>query len=378
MKLPPWRSWLPDSMFGRLFALVLAAMLASHLLTGLIVWRFYAPPHRPPMLQPLPPPDAGMPQPQPQPGFGPPPGALPPGGDPRHGGPNRPHRPPPELWLAQLLQLGAVLVAAWFGARQLAQPMARLAAAAGQLGANLSNPPLAESGPREAREAARGFNRMQQRIRQQLEERGRFLAAVSHDLRTPLTRMRLRVARFDESADRTRLQADIDEMAAMLDATLDYLRGAAQTEPWQLLDVQALLETLVEDAREAGHDVSLNGQAQPLLALPGALRRCIGNLLDNAFNYAGAAQVALLDEPEQLTIRIADNGPGIPENRINAVFEPFVRLEESRSRASGGVGLGLSIARELARQHGGELTLANRPAGGLLAQLVLPRRLHHA
>jgi protein-histidine pros-kinase len=367
---------LPDSMFGRLFALVLVAMLVSHLLTGLLVLKFFAGPpkhHGPPPAE-----WQRGPQDMPPPGFdpfmeggperefrpGPPPG----------GGREMPRRPPPELWIAQLLQFGAVMLALWFGTRQLVKPVAQLAQAAGRLGDNLSSPPLAETGPSEAREAARGFNRMQERIRQQLEERGRFLAAVSHDLRTPLTRMRLRTTRLAESPDRDKLQADIDEMANMLDATLSYLRGAAQSESWQMLDVQALLETLAEDAQEAGQQVSVSGQAAPLLTLPGALRRCVSNLLDNAIQYGQRADISLHDSAGQLVIEIADHGPGIPENRIHAVFEPFVRLEESRNRHSGGVGLGLSIALELARQHGGELTLHNRPEGGLLARLVLPRR----
>lgn len=369
---------LPDSMFGRLFALVLAAMLVSHLLTGLLLLKFFAGPpkhHGPPpaewqrgpqRMPPAPPDfdplmDAG-----PARDFhpGPPPGEA----------REIPRRPPPELWLAQLLQLGAVLLALWFGTRQLVKPVAQLAQAAGRLGDNLSSPPLAETGPLEAREAARGFNRMQERIRLQLEERGRFLAAVSHDLRTPLTRMRLRTTRLAESLDRDKLQADIEEMANMLDATLSYLRGAAQSESWQMLDVQALLETLAEDALEAGQQVNVSGQAAPLLALPGALRRCVGNLLDNAIQYGQRADIHVEDSAEQLVIEISDHGPGIPENRIHSVFEPFVRLEESRNRHSGGVGLGLSIALELARQHDGQLTLLNRPEGGLLARLVLPRK----
>jgi protein-histidine pros-kinase len=367
---------LPDSMFGRLFALVLVAMLVSHLLTGMLVLKFFAGPpkhHGPPSAewqqgpQDMPPPDSAF-----DPAMGEEPaGEFRPGPPPDR---EMPRRPPPELWIAQVLQFGAVMLALWFGTRQLVKPVALLAEAAGRLGDNLSSPPLAETGPLEARAAARGFNRMQEQIRQQLEERGRFLAAVSHDLRTPLTRMRLRATRLAESADRDKLQADIDEMANMLDATLSYLRGAAQSESWQMLDVQALLETLAEDAQEAGQQVSVSGQAAPLLALPGALRRCVSNLLDNAIQYGQRADIALIDSAEQLVIDIADRGPGIPENRIHAVFEPFVRLEESRNRHSGGVGLGLSIARELALQHGGQLSLHNRPEGGLLARLVLPRR----
>lgn len=359
---------LPDTLFGRLFGLVVLAVIASHLVTTLL-FLFVATPGR--ELPPPPPPPPRLAGPDARPPL-----ALPVSPRPEH---RRP--PPPGFWLALAIQSAALTVAAWYGARMLARPIQRLANAAERLGDNLSSPPIDEEGPREARRAARVFNRMQGRIRAQLEERERFLAAVSHDLRTPLTRMKLRLetlaaARPDDVRQRNahqRLREDIGEMAAMLDATLDYLRGEAHAEAWQRLDIQALADSVAEDARDGGADVRVEGCARPIEGLPQALRRCLDNLVDNAVRYGERATIALLDSPASLIIEVRDAGPGIPENRIAQVMEPFVRLETSRSRDSGGVGLGLSIARDAARRNGGELTLRNAPAGGLIARVSLPR-----
>lgn len=350
---------LPDTVFARLFGLVLAALLASHLITGIILGAGLAdrPPPRPP--------GPGLEA----PGFGPPP--------PRAGEhfPGPPPHDRSRLWLILFVQFAALTGAAWIGARMIAKPMQQLANAASRLGENIDEPPMAEGGPAEARLAAQVFNRMQERIRSQLEARGRFLAAVSHDLRTPLTRMKLRVEQLASDAPgRDKLQDDIAEMATMLDATLNYLRGESQSEAWQLLDVQALAESIAEDARENGDDVSVSGQARPLRVQPSALRRCLSNLVENAVRYGEKAVISLAELPGSLVIEIRDHGPGIPENRMAQVFEPFVRLEESRNRNTGGVGLGLAIAREAARRHGGDLTLRNAPEGGLVARLSLPRQ----
>lgn len=358
---------IPDTVFARLFALVLAALVASHLITGILLGAGLAD-HRPPG-----PPPPGMehpgeqPPPPPPEMAGRPPEANHPPGPPRH---DR-----SRLWLILLVQFLALSGAAWVGARMVARPMRHLADAAARLGENIDEPPMAESGPEEARQAAQVFNRMQDRIRSQIETRGRFLAAVSHDLRTPLTRMKLRVEQLDGATPgRDKLQSDISEMAAMLDATLNYLRGESQSESWQLLDLQSLVETLVEDARENGDDVTVSGQVRPLRVQPMALRRCLGNLLENALRYGERAEIALAEMPGSVVIEIRDRGPGIPENRMAQVFEPFVRLEESRNRNTGGVGLGLAIAREAARRHGGELSLRNAADGGLIARLTLPRQ----
>ncbi|CAM4185661.1 histidine kinase [Paracidovorax anthurii] len=265
------------------------------------------------------------------------------------------------------------MLAAWWGARWLAQPLHRLAAAARQLGADIHRPPLPEDGTAECREASRVFNQMQARIRRQLSERDRFVAAVSHDLRTPLTRLRLRAESLAGEVERTAFTRDIAEMDAMITATLDHLRGVAGAEPLAPLDVRALIESLVDDEQACGHDVRFEGDARPLPARAGALRRCLDNLVGNAVRYGGGAEIALEDGPGAVHIRVRDHGPGLSEEHLARVMEPFYRVEASRNRHSGGVGLGLSIARDIVQRHGGTLTLANAPGGGLVATVVLPR-----
>lgn len=343
---------LPDTIFARLFLLVLAAVVVSELVMMLLFLLHGHGPGHYGALPPLPMPPGGH--------FGGPPPEVPP----RWRG----------LWVGISVHFVAFVIAAWVGARWVARPIQELAQAASRLGENLDSPPMRETGPAETRAAAQVFNGMQHRIRAQIEERARFLAAVSHDLRTPLTRLRLRVAHLTDEFSRDKMSGDIDEMAAMLDATLNYLRGEAQTEPWQQLDVQALVESLVEDARDHGGDAVAEGSAAPLRAQPLALRRCLGNLLDNALQYGGRAEVSIQDSAEAVLIEVRDHGPGIPENRMAQVFEPFVRLESSRNRNTGGVGLGLAIARDAARRCGGELSLRNAQDGGLIARLWLPRR----
>ena len=257
------------------------------------------------------------------------------------------------------------------------RPLRRLARAADNFGRDLPGmPPLPENGPREVREAAQAFNRMQRRIRDFVDERSRTLAAVSHDLRTPLTRMRLRVEQLDE-AQRLPLQKDMDELQQLMDTTIDLARGSSG-EDFAPVDVAALVESLVEDRQDMGQNVVLEQAGNldgipPLLARPLSIKRCLSNLLDNAVRYGGGAVVSVRDSRELLEIVICDTGPGIPETDLNRVFEPFFRLEPSRSRSTGGSGLGLSIARSMARQHRGDIVLTNRPEGGLCANLSLPR-----
>lgn len=361
------KRFLPDTIFARLFLMVLMAIVVSHLMTFVLLLAFFGErQHRPPdqLSAAVTVPAAPGEEPRAHP-FRRPPDTIIAGYAVR--------TPPPGFWISMASQLFALTVAALFGARMLARPIQRLGRAASDLGVDLNRPPIAETGTAEARQAARVFNQMQQRIRQSVEERGRFLAAVSHDLRTPLTRMKLRVERLQDDAARDKLRDDIAEMAAMLNATLSYLRDEASAEPWQMLDVTALLESMAEDAVEAGEDVAVSGNARPLLTRPMALRRCLSNLLQNALRYGQSAQIMINDAPGLLVIAIRDAGPGIPEDQMQAVFEPFVRLENSRNRSTGGVGLGLAIAREAAIQCGGVLTLENAAGGGLLARLAVKR-----
>jgi len=277
------------------------------------------------------------------------------------------------LWPVMGMVLVALILAAWFGAGMLTTPIRRLSEAAARLGDNLDGPQIAEVGPSEARQAARIFNTMQERLRAQIRQRATFLAAVSHDLRTPLTRIKLRVEQVGDEALKAKIRADLDEMADMLDATLEFLRDEADNEPRQRLDIQALAESLAENAREIGRTVTVCGGAAPLMAQPGLLRRCLSNLIENALRYGHTARISLRDSAAELVIEVEDDGPGIPEDKMEAVFEPFVRLESSRNKHSGGFGLGLAVAREAALRHGADLRLANRREGGLIARLSFPR-----
>ncbi|MFC7297998.1 ATP-binding protein [Herminiimonas aquatilis] len=352
---------LPNTIFARLFALIVLAIIVSHVMTFILVVNFYgrdfpppprfnshtdssvvefSAPRRPPMLQ-----IAGY--------------SLPP--------------LPPGLWIGLLTQLLTLTATAWFGARFLARPMQQIAHASTQLANNLYSVPMTVQGPDEARQTASVFNDMQHKVRGQIEERERFLAAVSHDLRTPLTRMKLRIENLAENYAKQKLRDDISEMAVMLDATLEYLRGRVSNEALQLLDVQALIDVIVEDARANGDSVQMLGAAEPLFTKPIALRRCLMNLVENALRYGDDAVVSLIDTPTTLVIEVRDHGPGIPPEKMEAVFEPFVRLDASRNKALGGVGLGLSIAREAAIQCDGHLALRNARDGGLIASIAITR-----
>lgn len=346
----------PDTVFTRLFGLVLAALLCSHLvMTGLFV--VFAPDGPPPE---APPPPRSAEHARPPPGERPP-----------HDRGER--RLPPEFWAGFALQLAAVSLLAWYGARRLVRPIEQLTQGARELGRTLDAPPIDESGPLETRQAAQLFNDMRAKLRRQMDERSHFLAAVSHDLRTPLTRIRLRGTQIDDNTLQQRLNQDIDEMAAMLDATLAYLRDNSQQEGWEQLDIESLLQAMAEDAQELGQPVHFSGQASQLRTLPATLRRCLDNLLENALRYGGSADISLQQSDTTVEICVRDHGPGIPEAQLARVFEPFVRLEDSRNRHTGGTGLGLTIARDAARRMGGELYLSNASDGGLIALLVLPR-----
>ncbi len=287
---------------------------------------------------------------------------------------------PPSDWplrLLGLLALLAIVVALLSGwaVRRLTRPLASLADAADGLARNLDQKPLDEKGPQEVQRAARSFNAMQRSLKSYLETRAQALAGVSHDLRLPLTRLRLRLEQLPEGESRAAMQRDIEEMDAMVGGTLDYLRAGADSEQAVKLNLVALLEGLAEDAEAAGAKVSLHGTAAPLTARPQALRRCLANLIDNARRYGGGeVDVTLADGAASVEIRIEDRGAGIPAEERERVFEPYVRLEASRARHTGGTGLGLAIARAVARAHGGEVTLASRESGGTAAILTLPRR----
>lgn len=276
-----------------------------------------------------------------------------------------------QLALTLVLVAGVTLLAV----RHATQPLAQLAQAANRLGRDLDAAPLSESGSVEMRHAAHAFNTMQTRLRSLLQERERALAAVSHDLRTPLTRLRLRSELLDDDDLRAQFDKDITAMANLIDSTLDYLRGRTAHEPVRPLDLHALLESLADDARVQGRAVTLQGHGNDFY--PGrlsGLRRALQNLIDNAFKY-GATQVtlALTDEGQSVRLSVLDDGPGIDPQELDKVAQPYYRPDPARTRADGSIGLGLAIVTDVARLHGGTLELVNLPTGGLSASLLLPR-----
>jgi len=276
--------------------------------------------------------------------------------------------------LTLLVLLGTVVALSLVAVRWVTGPLSSLANAAERLGEDIHRPPLPETGPLEARRAARAFNTMQQRLQRFINDRTRILTAMSHDLKTPITRLRLRTELLDDEALRAKFAKDLADMESMVTQTLDFMRDASATEPLQRVDVMALLESLQRDYQDTGGTVEIEGRiAHPLDGRPLALRRCLTNLLDNAIRYGKRATLRAEESTGRITIRVLDEGPGISETDLERAFEPFFRGEASRSRETGGTGLGLGIARNIARAHGGDLELKNRPQGGLEAILSLPQ-----
>jgi len=281
---------------------------------------------------------------------------------------------PVRVALTLLILLVTVVVLSLVAVRWVTGPLSSLATAADELGADIHRPPLPEAGPVEVRRAARAFNTMQMRLSRFIADRTRILAAMSHDLKTPITRMRLRSEMLEDEAVRGKFSKDLDDMESMVTQTLDFMRDANSSEAVQRVDLMALIESLQTDYRDTGDTVEIEGGiAEPYPCRPHALRRCLTNLVDNAIRYGKRATVRVEDGAGRVAIRILDDGPGIPQEEIEKAFEPFFRGEASRSRETGGTGLGLGIARNIARAHGGELLLRNRPEGGLEATLTLPR-----
>ena len=287
------------------------------------------------------------------------------------GGAPLPRRLSTNLALLVLL----LVIVLYLTARSITRPLSDLARAADSLGREAHPAPqLAERGARELRDAARAFNTMQDRLHRYLDSRTRVLAAMSHDLKTPLTRLRLQVEALDNPPMQERIGRELDEMESMVREALALFRGLDDGEPAAAVDMNALLEKIREEFRDLGGTVTITGQAlRPLVGKPQALKRCLTNLIANAVKFGTRAE-ALIADGAELVIRVRDHGPGIPEEQLERVFEPFYRLESSRNRDSGGTGLGLTIARDLAQAHGGSLLLANLAGGGLEATLRLPRR----
>jgi signal transduction histidine kinase len=277
--------------------------------------------------------------------------------------------------IALRLALVASVVApiSFWAARKLSSPLAAFAEAAEKLGVDGGAPPLREQGPRELRTATRAFNRMQERLKRFIDDRTRMLAAMSHDLRTPLTRLRLR-AEFVEDPDQQRkMLAELDEMTAMIDATLAFAREDAKREEARRLDLGELVASVCDGAVDANADVTFEAASRcEIFGRPIALRRAIANVIDNAIKYAGGARVRVAALGTEFVVEIDDDGPGIPESEHERVFAPFYRIETSRSRETGGTGLGLAVARSILHAHGGDIRLAGREGGGLRVTIFVP------
>jgi signal transduction histidine kinase len=281
----------------------------------------------------------------------------------------------PRFGMLQLLGVVlfvAVIVAFWT-ARRLARPIRAFAGAAERLGVDLAAPPLAVRGPQELRTTIQAFNRMQDRLRHFLEDRTQMLAAISHDLRAPLARLRLRAELVADGEQQRKMFDDLDVMNAMIDSTLAFARDDSREEARQLVDLGVLVGDVCEDVADTGGEVSYLGPRNiDVPCRPGLMRRAVANLIDNAVKYGAAARVKIVRENNSLAIVVDDDGPGIPSEEQERVFAPFYRMQTARDPGKAGVGLGLSVARTIAREHGGDVRLGNRDGGGLSARIELP------
>jgi len=318
---------------------------------------------------------------EPPPSGGPPGAADASGATPRDGGPGGPGGglPTPAALLDYGVRLLIIGLAAWFGARWLSAPMRRLQAASRTLGQSLARneaPSQVDerAGTVEVRETAHVFNEMSRQLSEQVHSRALLVAAISHDLRTPLTRIRMRLENAEDDPLTARSIADIHEMDDLIESALEVFRGASpHEEPAETTDVHALVQAIVDDLADLGLPVGVRGGPAPARVRAAGLRRVVSNLVNNALRYGQRADVRVDAVAGAVHIVIEDEGPGIPEAQLDAVMKPFYRLETSRSRLTGGSGLGLYIARDLVARQGGTLTLANRAEGGLRATITLPK-----
>jgi signal transduction histidine kinase len=286
---------------------------------------------------------------------------------------------PMTLWsphsvLSALVMIAAILFFGKWAAGWVSAPLATFASAANQLGRDIQAPPLSEEGPREVRQAVAAFNEMQSRIRRFVDDRTRMLAAISHDLRSPITRLRLRAELLPQGEASERMLADLVEMEVMVASTLEFARGEAVTESSQTIDLAATIETVCDNASDMGLPAEFDWSGRLVCTCrPVAIKRSLANLVENAARYGGCAAVSASYVGRDIVITIDDKGPGIPESDMEKVFTPFYRLEGSRNRKTGGIGLGLTVVRTIVRAHGGDIHLENRKEGGLRVTVILPQ-----
>lgn len=282
---------------------------------------------------------------------------------------------PPAILGTILLSLCLIMGALWLGLRRITGPLRQLAKEAEELGIDGPAPAMPTTGPQEVRALYEAMQRMQARIAGMISDRTRMLAALGHDLRSPITALRLRAEMVEDDETRERMVATLDEMQDMVQATLAYARGVSTDQPMEPTDISGLLADLAAELSETGPQVTL-GRTEPI-TLPlrrTPMRRALRNLIENAQRYGGGAVIGLSHLDDEVVLTIDDAGPGIPDADLSRVFDPFTRLETSRSRETGGVGLGLPIAKAILQAHGGTIVLSNRLGGGLRATLTLPRK----
>ncbi|MEX3772691.1 ATP-binding protein [Pseudomonas sp. MYb118] len=294
----------------------------------------------------------------------------------------RPSMVPLSPWLPFVLlgQLTLLIICTWLAVRIAIGPLTRLSQAVETLDPNTHPIHLDETGPTEVAHAARAFNAMQARIAAYLKERMQLLAAISHDLQTPITRMKLRAEFMDDCVEKDKLWNDLSEMEHLVREGVAYARSVhGATEETRRTNLDSFLDSLVFDYQDMNKHVQLTGKSEAVIdTRPHALRRVLVNLTDNALKFAGAAELQVQAKPDgKLSVKVMDRGPGISEEDLAHVMEPFYRVENSRNRSTGGTGLGLAIAQQLALALGGALTLSNREGGGLCAELVLPAKLQN-
>jgi len=284
---------------------------------------------------------------------------------------------PVAKWLPYVfaLQMLLLVCCAWFVVRLTTRPLARLADAAETLDPNKVELVLDESGPREVAHAARAFNAMRERIVHYLEERVQILAAISHDLQTPITRMRLRADMADASPEKHKLVNDLAEIERLVQDGIAFARSShGNGEKTARIDLSSFIDSIAYDYQDTGKPVAVQGTVQGTTSTkPHALRRILTNLIDNALKYAGEAKLSVERRNDGIVISVLDQGLGIPEDKLDAAMQPFFRLEQSRNRETGGTGLGLAIAQQLAATIGGKIVLRNRLEGGLVAEVLLPK-----
>ena len=288
-----------------------------------------------------------------------------------------PRMPPVASWLPVVLVLQLLLVAlcSWIAVRQVVRPFLQFTRAVDSLDP-AAHSPMTEKGPVEVRQAAHAFNEMQSRIQTYLRERAQILASISHDLQTPITRMKLRVEMADQPELHDKLLSDLDNMSSLVREGIAYARSSESLEETTLkLELNAWVNSIASDYQDIGKNVQFHARNArlPIVTRPQALRRVMTNLLDNALKFGDSAVIEIDEDERQVAIRIMDNGPGIPEAELEAVLQPFYRVETSRNRETGGTGLGLAIAAQLTAQLDGKLHLANRAEGGLAVSVILPR-----